>query len=52
MAFDSDDSEEDEENTSPVLGQAPSTDATMRLQVEDMSVEEASSGKLVVLPKL
>ena len=43
MAFDSDDSDEDEDITSPVLGQAP---ADMRLQVEDMSVEEASSGEL------
>ncbi|XP_072040693.1 rho guanine nucleotide exchange factor 17-like [Amphiura filiformis] len=40
MAFDSDDSDEDEEITSPVIGQTP---ADMRLQVDDMSMEEASS---------
>ena len=43
MAFDSDDSEEEEEVISPGTGIAPE----IRLQVDDVPMEEASSGETI-----
>ena len=43
MAFDTDDSEEEEEVISPGTGIAPE----IRLQVDDVPMEEASSGRLI-----